>query len=165
MSIDWMFSRRNLGRMLAAALLAGAILGAFGCGPIRSTQRIGQASVALERARVVESYKKAPYEYFSARYYLHKAKEEWGYSDFEASFDYAEEAKEAAESARLKAKEDPWEDPIEGRNKTYDLRAQETITADPEDIHEAEGLEESGGYQPAEDSEGSEQSEQPPETE
>lgn len=130
----------NIRWAAAGLIVAVAAFGALACGPIRSTQRIGQADVALERARVVESYKKAPYEYFSARYYLHKAREEWGYSEFEASFDFADQAKEAAESARRKAKEDPWEDPIEGRNKSYDLRSQETITADPDDVREAEGL-------------------------
>lgn len=81
---------------------------AVGCGPIQSTQRLSEATVALERARVAEADRKAPYEYYSARFYLHKAEEEWGYSDFEASFDYATKAKRAAEGAILKAKEDPW---------------------------------------------------------
>ena len=87
-----------------------AVLALFtvGCGPIQSTQRLGQATVALERARVAEADRKAPYEYYSARFYLHKAEEEWGYSDFNASFDYATKAKQAAEAATLKAKEDPW---------------------------------------------------------
>jgi hypothetical protein len=58
---------------------------------------------------VTEADRKAPYEYYSARFYLHKAEEEWSYSDFEASFDYATEAKRAAEAAILKAKEDPWQ--------------------------------------------------------
>lgn len=92
---------------LSIALVAIALLGA--CGPVQSTARLSQASVALERARVVEADQKAPYEYYSARFYLYKAEEEWSYSDFEASFDYATEAKRAAEAAILKAKEDPWE--------------------------------------------------------
>ena len=91
---------------LAAVLLVSTLAAA--CGPVQSTSRLGQAHVALERARVAEADRKAPYEYYSARFYLHKAEEEWGYSDFEASFDYATEAKRAAEAALLKAKEDPW---------------------------------------------------------
>lgn len=134
---------RLVGLACSLVMLAAGLLATTGCGPIRSTQRLGQASVALERARVVEAYKKSPYEFFSARYYLHKAREEWGYSDFEASFDYADQAKEAAESAVRKAKEDPWKDPIEGRNKVYELKPQETITADPKEIREAEGLSDS----------------------
>lgn len=95
-------------RSLLAVFFLGAAAAATGCGPVQSTQRISQAEVAFERARVVEAHQKAPYEYKSAQYYLHKAKEEWGYSDFEAAYDYATEAKSAAEAARLKAKEDPW---------------------------------------------------------
>lgn len=91
-----------------SALIALALF-ATACGPIQSTTRLGQASVALERARVVEADRKAPYEYYSARFYLHKAEEEWSYSDFNAALDYATEAKRAAEAAILKAKEDPWE--------------------------------------------------------
>lgn len=134
---------RRVGVGLAVACLLAA-LSAVGCGPIKSTQRIGQASVALERARVVEAYRKAPYEFFSARYYLHKAREEWGYSEFEASFDYADEAREAAEAALRKTEENPWKDPVEGRKKSYKLRPQETITVDPENVEEAEGVSKDG---------------------
>ncbi len=128
--------------MLVALLAGGSLAGLYGCGPIRSTQRIGQAEVALERARVEEAYRKAPYEFFKARYHVHKAKEEWGYSDFEASFDYADDAKDSAEASLRKAQEDPWEDPIEGRGKTYKLRPRQTITVEAEEIREAEGLSE-----------------------
>jgi len=131
------------GAALAVTVVAFATLAVSGCGPVKSTQRIGQAEVALERARVVEAYKKAPYEFFSARYDVHKAKEEWGYSDFEASFDYADDAKDAAESAIRKAEEDPWQDPIDGRNRTYKLKPRQTIEVSPAEIEEAEGFEDS----------------------
>jgi hypothetical protein len=103
-------------------LLAGlaALLVTAGCGPVRSTQAISKAEVEFERARVVGAHNKAPYEYHSAKQYLHKAKEEWGYSEFQAALDYAEEAERAAESARRKAKEDPWEDPVEDREGVGD---------------------------------------------
>ncbi len=96
----------TLVRIVAGLLVVAACTG---CGPIQSTTRLNEAGVALERARVNEADRKAPYEYYSARFYLYKAEEEWSYSDFEASFDYATEAKRAAEAAILKAKEDPWE--------------------------------------------------------
>lgn len=102
-----------------AALCIGLVvplLIASGCGPVRSTQAISEAETEFERARVAQAHDKAPYEYHSARQYLHKAKEEWGYSEFQAAIDFAEQAERAAESARRKAKEDPWEDPVEGRN-------------------------------------------------
>lgn len=99
----------ELPRWARAAALVSLAVSAVACGPIQSTTRLGEASVALERARVVEADKKAPYEYYSARFYLYKAEEEWSYSDFNAALDYATDAKRAAEAAILKAKEDPWE--------------------------------------------------------
>lgn len=142
--MNWMDDvTQRMPRLMAALLVAAlAVSSLIGCGPIRSTSRIGKAEVAYERARVADGYKKAPYEFYSARYYLHKAKEEWGYSDFEAAYDYATEAKRAAESAVRKSKEDPWADPVDGRNKTYELGPRETITADPEEIREIEGVDE-----------------------
>lgn len=102
-------SLSKLVRATACLLLLVFAAGSVACGPVQSTSRISEAEVAMERARVAEGDRFAPYEYYSARFYLYKAKEEWGYSDFEASYDYATEAKRAAEAAILKAKEDPWE--------------------------------------------------------
>lgn len=89
-------------------VLMALVILTTGCGPIQSTQRISEAEVAFERARVANAEANAPYEFWSAHHYLYKAKEEWGYSDFEASYDYATQARRAAEAALLKAREDPW---------------------------------------------------------
>lgn len=89
-------------------VLMALVIIATGCGPIQSTQRISEAEVAFERARVAEAQIRAPYEFWSASHYLYKAKEEWGYSDFEAAYDYATQARRAAEAALLKSREDPW---------------------------------------------------------
>jgi hypothetical protein len=102
-------AQRRLGRVFVATLSLAALALLVGCGPVQSTGRISEAKVDFERARVAKAHEKAPYEYYSAKYYLHKAEEEWGYSDFEAAYDYALKAKKAARSARMKAKEDPWE--------------------------------------------------------
>lgn len=95
----------GFGMGLALLIVVGVMVG---CGPVQSTSRISDAKVAFTRARVANAHKQAPFEYYSAQYYLHKASEEWGYSDFEAAYDYAIKAEEAAKEARLKAKEDPW---------------------------------------------------------
>lgn len=42
----------------------------------------------------------APYEYYSAVEYLHKAREEVGYSDYQAAIEYAREARTFARSAK-----------------------------------------------------------------
>lgn len=90
-------------------LLAVALLILGGCGPVQSTSHIHRAEATFERARVNDAHEKAPYEYYTAQNYLYKAKEEWGYSDFEASIDYAEKAQQEADAAVQNAKEAPWE--------------------------------------------------------
>jgi hypothetical protein len=42
----------------------------------------------------------APYEYYSAIEYIHKAREEVGYSDYEPAIEYAREARTMARKAR-----------------------------------------------------------------
>lgn len=119
---------RIAGKLASVAAAIFLIAVSAACGPTQSTVRLSEASIALERARVAEADRKAPYEYYSARFYLYKAEEEWSYSDFEASFDYATQAKRAAEAAILKAKEDPWEgspvDPELTQEALKDLGAQ-----------------------------------------
>lgn len=95
-------------RSLFATLLIALTIALAACGPVRSTAQISDAEAALERARVVEAHTKAPFEYYSAKEYLRKAREEWGYSDFEAAKDYADEATRRAVDARNKAKENPY---------------------------------------------------------
>ncbi len=95
---------RPLQKRLLGALAVSMIVGAVGCGPTQSTIRINEAEVALEKARLNEAVEKAPYEFFSAKEFLHKAKEEWGFSDFEASLNYAELSRDFAEKATIKAK-------------------------------------------------------------
>ena len=79
------------------------------CGPVSSTSQISDAEASLEAARIANAHQRAPYEYYTAKSYLYKAKEEWGYSDFEASKDYAARAERAAKAALLKSSENPYE--------------------------------------------------------
>jgi len=117
-------ARWNRWSVLIAMTGAGLIVTlVVGCGPVRSTQAISKAEVEFERARVAGAHNKAPYEYYSAKQYLHKAKEEWGYSEFEPALDFADQAERAAESARRKAKEDPWEDPVDRENGGKDQKS------------------------------------------
>lgn len=95
---------KTMGALLTGALALVMALVLTGCGPTQSTIRINEAEVALEKARLNEAEAKAPYEFFGASTYLHKAKEEWGFSDFEAALDYAARAKALAELATIKAK-------------------------------------------------------------
>lgn len=90
----------------AVALLGLWCVGCFG--PITATKELSDAERAMERARVADAHEKAPYEYHTAEHYLRKSKEEWGYSDFQASDEYAAKARRNAERALTKAKEDPY---------------------------------------------------------
>ncbi len=109
--------------------------GLTACGPVQSTTRISNAEVALERARVNDAEMHSPYEYYRARHYLHKAKEEWGYSNFEAARDYAVEAQRAATAAIDNTREAPWRGhPVLGRDaRPEDVEAMDSDELDPFD--------------------------------
>lgn len=83
-------------RLAVTVLLAS--LGA--CGPLQSTAFLTDAETMLEAARAAEAEKLALYEWTAANLYLHKAKEEQGYSDYEHAVDYAKKAVELATQAR-----------------------------------------------------------------
>ncbi|MEZ4471279.1 MAG: DUF4398 domain-containing protein [bacterium] len=82
---------------MAGALLLG------GCGPVIATQAINDATVALEGARGANAEALAVYEFVSAETYLRKAREEEGYSDFQAAVDLARKARFLADEARRRA--------------------------------------------------------------
>jgi len=79
----------------------------LGCGPIMSTQTITDARDALERAAEVDAERYATYEYVSAFEYLEKAREEWGYSDYQKALEYARRAVTFAEQAYERAHRNP----------------------------------------------------------
>jgi hypothetical protein len=86
------------------AILSGALaLSASACGPTKSTALIMDADVELEAARAADGAKLAPYEYTAAEAYLHKAREEQGYADFEVSIDFGQKAVKFAKEAKTKA--------------------------------------------------------------
>lgn len=78
---------------------------AFSACAFSSTGRILKASSSVEVAERAEAEKYAIYELTRAREYLHKAREEYGYSDFEAAEKYAVEAISWADKARDKARD------------------------------------------------------------
>jgi hypothetical protein len=112
-----------LARVGVSALMSLAALGVSGCGPVQSTAMISEAEVALEKARVVKAEQLAPYEYWSANEYLYKAREEWGYADFEASMDYATLSRKFAEEALKKTKEAPYTGSPAGPRRVQDPEA------------------------------------------
>jgi hypothetical protein len=63
---------------------------------LASTEGTASSSSSLEGKPLCA----APYEYYSAIEYLHKAREEVGYSDYQAAVEYARESRSFARSAR-----------------------------------------------------------------
>jgi hypothetical protein len=74
-----------------------------GCGPIQSTAVLLDADVQVEAARAAGAAKAAPFEFAAAEAYLHKAREEVGYSDYEPAVAYARKALDLATQAKDKA--------------------------------------------------------------
>lgn len=61
------------------------------------------ADVELQAARTADASKLAPFEFTAAEAYLHKAREEQGYADFEVSIDFAQKALKFAKEAKQKS--------------------------------------------------------------
>src|ERR1043165_6543053 len=90
----------RLARPLACAAL---LCVAAGCGPLQSPAYLLDAAVQIEAARTAQAEKYAPYEWTSANLYLHKAREEVGYSDYEVALSFAQKASKFANDAREKS--------------------------------------------------------------
>jgi len=78
---------------------------ALACGPIEYVSQVTKrATTKLEDAKKVEADKLAPYEYTLAVEYLHKAREEASFADYQAANRFGRLAEEAAiEAATLAA--------------------------------------------------------------
>ena len=81
-----------------------AVAGALaGCGPVRSTANILDAEVQIQAARTAGAEKLAPFEWTAANLYIHKAREEVAYSDYQAGVNFAVKASKFANEAREKS--------------------------------------------------------------
>ncbi len=82
------------------SLISVLVLVGLGCGPVQSTSYLIDAETMMEAAKTAQADKLAPFEWTSATLYLHKSKEEVGYSDYEQAVDYAKKAVDYATKAR-----------------------------------------------------------------
>jgi hypothetical protein len=87
-------------RLARVAVLVVGLLANVACGPVQSTSFLLDAEAMLEAARTAQAERLAPYEWTAANLYLHKSKEEVGYSDFEQAVDYSKKAVDFATRAR-----------------------------------------------------------------
>jgi hypothetical protein len=87
-------------KLTVLVAVAGALVA---CGPVKSTANILDAEVQIQAARTAGADKYAPFEWTAANLYLAKAREEVGYSDYQAGVDFAVKASRYANEAREKA--------------------------------------------------------------
>ena len=87
-------------QLTALVALAGALTG---CGPVRTTAHIIDAEVDIGAARSVGAEKRAAYEWTAANLYLHKAREEVAYSNYQSGVEFATKASDCAKAARMKS--------------------------------------------------------------
>ena len=76
---------------------------ALGCGPVQSSTLIVDAQAELAAAKTAQADQHAPFEYVAAEEYLHKAREEQSYADFQIAVIYAEKSRDCARVARSRA--------------------------------------------------------------
>jgi hypothetical protein len=82
-------------------MLLGVLLCAGGCGPIEYINQVSlKAASSLAAAKQAGADRYAPYEYTAAEAYLHKAREEAGYAEYQDSIEYGRKAEELAERAK-----------------------------------------------------------------
>ncbi|XXF80232.1 DUF4398 domain-containing protein [Myxococcaceae bacterium GXIMD 01537] len=86
-----------------SVLVAAASVFCAACGPVKSTANLLDAEVQIQAARTAGAEKLSPYEWTAANLYLHKAREEVGYSDYQSGVDFAVKASRYANEAREKA--------------------------------------------------------------
>jgi len=73
----------------------------LGCGPVEYISQVGnKAASAVSAAKLAQADRYAPYEYTAAEEYLHKAREEAGYSEYQDAIEYGQKAEELANRAR-----------------------------------------------------------------
>jgi hypothetical protein len=93
--------RRYLPTGALALAAAVTVVCAGGCGPIEYLNQVGyKAAGAVAAAKRAQADRYAPFEYTAAEEYLHKAREEAGYSQYETSIQYGRQAEEMANRAR-----------------------------------------------------------------
>jgi hypothetical protein len=85
----------------ATSVAAASALALSGCGPIEYLSQVtSKASTAVAEAKAADAEKYAPYEYTAATEYLHKAREEAGYAEYQDAIEFGRKAEELANRAR-----------------------------------------------------------------
>jgi hypothetical protein len=76
-------------------------LATIGCGPIEYINQVSvKAAGAVSAAKLAQADRYAPYEFTAAEEYLHKAREEAGYAEYEHAIEFGRKAEELADKGR-----------------------------------------------------------------
>jgi hypothetical protein len=108
------YGRAELRRQMAAGTRPGprsstvrrflapaACVLALGCGPVEYINQVSnRAASAVSSAKLASAERYAPYEYTAAQEYLHKAREEAGYAQYQDAIEYGHRAEDYANRAR-----------------------------------------------------------------
>jgi hypothetical protein len=96
--VSW-YGPAALYRPVLVCVLVATLSG--GCGPIEYINQVGsKAASAVAAAKLAQADRYAPYEYTAAEEYLHKAREEAGYAEYEDAIEYGRKSEEMANRAR-----------------------------------------------------------------
>jgi hypothetical protein len=88
-------------RLGAAVPLFCSLVSMTACGPIEYINQVSsKAASAVVSAKLAQADHYAPYEYTAAEEYLHKAREEAGYAQYQDAIEYGRRAEELANRAR-----------------------------------------------------------------
>jgi hypothetical protein len=89
--------------LFARALLVVAPLAAtsIACGPVEYINQVSvKAAGAVSAAKLAQADRYAPYEFTAAEEYLHKAREEAGYAEYQNAIEFGRKAEELANTGR-----------------------------------------------------------------
>jgi hypothetical protein len=88
-------------RSIVTLALVTLAVSMSGCGPIEYINQVGvKAAGAVSAAKLAQADRYAPYEYTAAEEYLHKAREEAAYAEYEDAIEYGRKAEEMANKGR-----------------------------------------------------------------
>ncbi|MBN2723932.1 MAG: DUF4398 domain-containing protein [Deltaproteobacteria bacterium] len=77
------------------------VIGAAGCGPIEYMSQVGlKANREFSGAKEAKAEKYSPYEYWSAFYYLGRARHKAGYGDYQDAVRYGEKSQKMSDTAQ-----------------------------------------------------------------
>jgi hypothetical protein len=89
------------GALALGAVVLAAVSTLTGCGPIEYINQVSiKAAGAVSAAKLAQADRYAPYEYTAAEEYLHKAREEAGYAEYEDAIEFGRRAEDLANKGR-----------------------------------------------------------------